>query len=46
MVEPRFRMASLMLESGPDGEPGLWQKIGAALLQYRFQPRRVLLARF
>jgi hypothetical protein len=31
--EPLFRMASLLLESGPNGEePGLWRKIGAAII--------------
>jgi hypothetical protein len=30
--EPLFRMASLLLESGPNGEPGLLRKIGAAII--------------
>src|SRR3984957_17064680 len=30
--EPLFRMASLLLESGPDGEPGLLRRIGAAVI--------------
>ncbi|HEY3657100.1 MAG TPA: DUF3943 domain-containing protein [Steroidobacteraceae bacterium] len=30
--EPLFRMASLLLESGPNGEPGLFRKIGAAVI--------------
>jgi hypothetical protein len=30
--EPLFRMASLLLESGPSGEPGLLRKIGAAII--------------
>lgn len=30
--EPLFRMASLLLESGSDGEPGLLRKLGAAVL--------------
>ena len=30
--EPLFRMASLLLESGPGGRPGFWRELGAAAL--------------
>ena len=30
--EPLFRMASLLLESGSNGHPGLWRELGAALI--------------
>ena len=30
--EPLFRMASLLLESGDDGEPGFWREFGAAVI--------------
>lgn len=30
--EPLFRMASLLLESGDGGPPGLWRKLGAAAI--------------
>jgi Domain of unknown function (DUF3943) len=30
--EPLFRMASLLLESGPGGGPGFWRELGAAII--------------
>src|SRR5579872_1441766 len=30
--EPLFRIASLLLESGPDGTPNVWRKLGAAVI--------------
>src|SRR5215472_1260506 len=30
--EPLFRMASLLLETGSSGRPGLWRELGAALI--------------
>jgi hypothetical protein len=30
--EPLFRLASLLLESGPDSKPGWWRELGAALI--------------
>ena len=40
--EPLFRMASLLLESGPDGEPGLLRKIGAAIISPSMGLNRLL----
>src|ERR1700733_9728552 len=40
--EPLFRMASLLLESGPDGEPGIWRQIGAAIISPSLGLNRLL----
>ena len=40
--EPLFRMASLLLESGPNGEPGLLRKIGAAIISPSMGLNRLL----
>ncbi|HEY4338822.1 MAG TPA: DUF3943 domain-containing protein [Steroidobacteraceae bacterium] len=40
--EPLFRMASLLLESGPDGDPGWLRRIGAAILSPSMGVNRLL----
>lgn len=40
--EPLFRMASLLLESSTDGEPGLWRQIGAAIISPSLGVNRLL----
>jgi hypothetical protein len=40
--EPLFRMASLLLETGPDSEPGWMRRIGAALISPSMGVNRLL----
>ena len=40
--EPLFRMASLLLESGTGGPPGLWRELGAALISPALAPNRLV----